>query len=53
MGRAAPHHFRLPRAPSNVAFSASRDGAPPLLWAAVPGRCWMMNRCPLASVLLS
>ena len=34
--RAAPHQLRLPRAPSNLALSASRDGAPQLLWAAVP-----------------
>ena len=27
---------QLPRAPSNLALSASRDGAPQLLWAAVP-----------------
>ena len=25
---AAPHQLRLPRAPSNLALSASRDGAP-------------------------
>ena len=25
MGRAAPHQLRLPRAPSNLALSASRD----------------------------
>jgi len=36
MGRAAPYQLRLPRAPSNLALSASRDGAPQLLWAAVP-----------------
>jgi len=36
MGRAATHHVRLPRAPSSPALSASRDGAPQLLWAAVP-----------------
>ena len=36
MGRAASHQLRLPRAPSNLALSASRDGAPQLLWAAVP-----------------
>jgi len=36
MGRAAPHQLRLPRAPSNLALSASRDGAQQLLWAAVP-----------------
>jgi len=34
MGRAAPHQLRLPRAPSNLALGASRDGAPQLLWAA-------------------
>jgi len=34
VGRAAPHQLRLPRAPSNLALSASRDGAPQLLWAA-------------------
>ena len=27
---------QLPRAPSNLALSTSRDGAPQLLWAAVP-----------------
>jgi len=27
MSRASPHQFRLPRAPSNLALSASRDGA--------------------------
>jgi len=26
MGRAAPHQLRLPRAPSNLALSASRNG---------------------------
>jgi len=31
VGRAAPHQLRLLRAPSNVALSASRDGAPQLL----------------------
>jgi len=37
MGRAAPHQLRLPSAPSNLALSASTgDGAPQLLWAAVP-----------------
>ena len=36
MGRAAPHQLRLPMAPSNLALHASRDGAPQLLWAAVP-----------------
>ena len=34
MGRAATHQLRLPRAPSNLALSASRDGAPQLVWAA-------------------
>ena len=34
VGRAAPHQLRLPRAPSNLPLSASRDGAPQLLWAA-------------------
>ena len=28
MGRAAPHQLRLPRAPSHLALSACRDGAP-------------------------
>lgn len=32
----APHLVRMPRAPSNLASSSSRDGAPHLLWAAVP-----------------
>jgi len=31
VGRAAPHQFRLPRAPSKLALSTSRDGAPQLL----------------------
>jgi len=35
-GQGCPHQLRLPRAPSNLALSASRDGAPQLLWAAVP-----------------
>jgi len=30
MGRAAPHQLRLRRAPSNLALSVSRDGAPQL-----------------------
>jgi len=30
------HQLRLPRVPSNVALSTSRDGAPQLLWAAIP-----------------
>ena len=34
---------QLPRAPSNLALSASMDGAPQLLWAAVPG-----PHCPLS-----
>ena len=33
VGRAAPQQLRLPRASSSL---ASRDGAPQLLWAAVP-----------------
>ena len=28
VGMAATHQFRLPRAPSNLSLSASRDGAP-------------------------
>ena len=28
MGRAASHQLRLPRAPSNLVFNTSRDGAP-------------------------
>jgi len=36
LGRAAPHQLRLLRAPSNLALSASSDGAPQLLWAAGP-----------------
>jgi len=36
MGRTAPHQFRLLRVPSNLALSASRDGASQLLWASVP-----------------
>ena len=47
MGRAAPHQLRLPRAPSNLALSASRDGAPQLLWAAVPA-----PHCPLCEKFL-
>ena len=34
MGLAVPRQLRLPRAPSNLALSTSRDGAPQLLWAA-------------------
>ena len=33
----AIQQLRLPRAPSSLALSASRDGAAWLLWAAVPG----------------
>ena len=29
VGRAAPHQLRVPRAASNLALSASRDGTPP------------------------
>ena len=36
MGRAT-HQLRLPRAPFNLALSASRMGHPQLPWAAVPG----------------
>jgi len=36
MGRAAPHEVRLPRAQSNLALSASRDGASSALWQPVP-----------------
>ena len=36
VGRAAAHQLRLPRVPSNLALSASRDGTPQLLWVAVP-----------------
>jgi len=32
----ATHQLRLPRAPSNLALSTSRDGASTALWAAVP-----------------
>ena len=35
LGRAASHQLRLPRAPSNLALSACRGGAPQLHWAAV------------------
>jgi len=43
VGRAAPNQLRLPRAPSNLALSTSRDGAPQLLWAAAP-----VPQCPPA-----
>jgi len=33
-GQGCHHQLRLPRAPSNLALSASRDGEPQLLWAA-------------------
>jgi len=33
-GTAAPHQLRLLRAPSILALSTSRDGAPQLPWAA-------------------
>jgi len=42
-GRAAPQQLRLPRAPPLLDLNASRDGAPQLLWAAVPG-----PHCPLS-----
>ena len=38
---------QLPRAPSNLALNASRDGAPQLLWAAVP-----VPHCPLSREFL-
>jgi len=38
MGRAALYQLRLPRAPSNLALSTSRDGASQFLWEAVPYR---------------
>ena len=41
-GQGCPPQLRLPRAPSNLALSASRDGAPQLLWADVPA-----PHCPL------
>jgi len=47
MGRAAPPQLRLPSAPSHLALSASRDGAPQLLWAAVPA-----PHCPLGKAFL-
>jgi len=47
MGRAAPYQLRLPRAASNLALNASRDGAPQLLWAAVPE-----PHCPLSGEFL-
>jgi len=34
VSRAAPHQLRLPRAPFNLALSASRDRAPQLPWEA-------------------
>jgi len=33
-GLVATHQIRLPRAPSNLALKASRDGASTALWAA-------------------
>jgi len=33
-GQGCPHQLRLPRAPSNLALSPSRDEAPQLLWTA-------------------
>ena len=36
-GRDASQQLRPPRAPSSLALSACRDGAPTALWAAVPG----------------
>ena len=48
MGRAAPpHQLRLPRTPSDLTWRTSRDGAPQLLWAAVPGL-----HCPLSKEFL-
>ena len=43
-GQGCPHQLRLPRVPSNLALGTSRDGAPQLLWAAVPG-----PHCPLSN----
>jgi len=52
MGRAAALQTRLPRATSNLALSTSRDGAPQLLWAAVPGpHCTPTENFPLTSYL--
>jgi len=31
-GTDTPHQIRLPRAPSSLAWSTSRDGAPTALW---------------------
>ena len=45
-GQGCPPPAQLPRAPSNLALSASRDGAPQLLWAAVP-----VPHCPLSGNL--
>ena len=39
-GRAAPHQLRLPRAPSNLALSASRDGAPQFPCREIPRHLW-------------
>jgi len=44
MGRAVTHQLKLLRAPSNPALSASRDGAPQLLWAAVPGPHYPLSK---------
>jgi len=46
MGRVAIHQFRLPRAPSNLTLGVSKDGAPQLLWAAVP-HCTPSKKIPL------
>jgi len=43
MGTAATHQLRLFRTPPDLALSASRDGAPQLLWAAVT-----RPHCPLS-----
>jgi len=46
-GLLATHWLRLPRAPSSLALSTSRDGAPQLLRAAVPGpHCPLSNEFP-------
>jgi len=50
MGRAAAQQLRLPRDPSSLALSASRDGAPTALWAAVPGpHCPLSEKFPILS----
>jgi len=56
-GQGCPPAAQVPRAPSNLALSASRDGAPQLHWAAVPAphrplSCFVLEFDKVTSPLL-